>query len=111
MFLRLYTGPDAKSHFEDLALPPPDATTITQKATEITFRRSSPGTKSDWHNAPCRQYVITLAGCAQFTVGDGTSRTVKPGDVMLCEDLTGQGHYHRVIGDQTRLVAFVSVEG
>ena len=32
------------------------------------------------------------------------------GDVMLEEDLTGQGHTTRVVGDRPALVAFVHLE-
>ena len=110
MFYQLYTGTDGESHFEDVTMPPTEEReTAPQPVSEITFRRSPPGTKSDWHNAPQRQYVITLAGRAEFIVGDGSSRTVVPGDVLLCEDVDGQGHYHRVMGDETRIVAFVPV--
>lgn len=32
--------------------------------------------------------------------GDGTTRRFKPGDVMLADDLTGQGHQSRVVGNE-----------
>ena len=46
----------------------------------------------DWHNEARRQYVIVLSGQMEVTVGDGTARVLNAGDVMLAEDLTGQGH-------------------
>jgi hypothetical protein len=40
-------------------------------------------------------------------VGDGTVRRVGPGDVLLAEDLTGQGHITRVVGNRERFYAVV----
>ena len=62
---------------------------------------SPPGYVLDWHCAPRRQYSISLSGQAEIEVGDGTIARVGPGDVVLAEDLTGQGHITRVVGDRT----------
>ena len=59
---------------------------------------SPPGYVLDWHCAPRRQYSISLSGLAEIEVGDGTVARVGPGDVVLAEDLTGQGHVTRVVG-------------
>ena len=97
MFYRLYTGEDGQSHLEEMA--PPE----TQDATSIIFRRAEPGEFIDWHHAPKRQYVITLSGYVEIGLGDGTVHRLGPGDVMLAEDLTGQGHTTRAVGDDTRV--------
>ena len=60
-----------------------------------------------WHCAPRRQYTITPFGEAEIEVGDGTVRKVGPGDVLLAEDLTGQGHITRVVGNQPRFYVVV----
>ena len=62
-----------------------------------------PGYFKDWHNAPRRQYVITLSGQVEFTIGDGTVKRLGPGDVLLAEDLTGRGHITRVVGSEPRI--------
>lgn len=54
----------------------------------------------DWHQAPCRQYVITLAGTLRFTTRDGDSFLLGPGDVLLAEDTAGGGHRWELIDDQ-----------
>ena len=54
-----------------------------------------------------RQYSIALSGTAEIEVGDGTVARVGPGDVVLAEDLTGEGHVTRVVGDQPRFYAIV----
>jgi hypothetical protein len=41
--------------------------------------------------------VVTLAGRAEVECGDGTKRRFGPGDIMLADDTTGQGHITREI--------------
>ena len=108
MYLRLYTGDEGQSHFEelDLAMGPVGSSPM-QAATGVTFRRSEPGEFIDWHPAPRRQYVITLSGHGEIEVGDGTVRCFGPGDVMLAEDLTGKGHLTRVVGNEPRVSAAI----
>ena len=99
---RLYTGEDGQSHFEDLDLTTHEAMTSPQAAKSIAFREAEAGRFSDWHNAPRRQYVITLTGEMEIGLGDGTLRRFGPGEGVLAEDLTGQGHTTRVSGDGPR---------
>ena len=114
--IRVYTGDDGRSHLEEIPLslrPFVDTEgaygegTPLQNATGITFRLSPPGYILNWHCAPRRQYTITLSGEAEIEVGDGTVKRIGPGDVVLAEDLTGQGHITRVVGQQPRLSAVV----
>ena len=59
---RLYTGPDGQTHIEPLdPATHPELTTL-QATKGVVFRTTQPGYFSDWHNAPRRQYVITLTG-------------------------------------------------
>jgi hypothetical protein len=66
-------------------------------ATGVIFRETSPGGVLDFHPAPRRQFVITLSGVGEIECGDGTRRRFGPGDIMLAEDTTGQGHITREI--------------
>ncbi len=93
-FCRLYTGQDGKSHFEDL-----DQSQTSQHflgefaATAVVFKNDP--LRSDlhaFHNAPRRQWCITLSGGVEIGLGDGSKRTFGPGDVFLAEDVSGQGH-------------------
>ena len=113
---RVYSGDDGKSHIEKVELPLTPFVdtegsygegTPLQEVGGITFRVASPGYVLEWHCAPRRQYTITLAGNAEIEVGDGAVQPVGPGDVLLAEDLTGQGHITRVVGDQPRFFAVV----
>ena len=75
MFVRIYTGDDGQTHFEDLDLPADRAIHSGMQVTPgVNFRRFEPGYFSDWHTAPRRQYVITLAGEMEIGIGDGTKR-------------------------------------
>jgi hypothetical protein len=113
---RVYSGTDGRSHLAEMPLelkPFSDIEgahgqgTAMQSATGIAFRVSPPGYVLDWHCAPRRQYSISLSGTAEIEVGDGTVARLGPGDVVLAEDLTGQGHVTRVVGEQPRVYAIV----
>jgi redox-sensitive bicupin YhaK (pirin superfamily) len=49
------------------------------------------GVSLDWHNAPHRQYVITLSGRLEFETRTGARQVVEPGDILLAEDTSGGG--------------------
>ena len=79
----------------------------SRPASSITFTRSPNGRFSDWRNAPRRQYAIFLSGGEmEVVIGDGTTRRFGPGDAVLFEDLTGQGHTSQSVGGD-RLTAIV----
>jgi hypothetical protein len=104
---RLYTGADGQSHLEELDLMSHPELTNLQSTQGIVFRTSQPGHFSDWHNAPRRQFVITLEGEVEIGLGDGTVHRFGPGHVTLAEDLTGRGHTTRVVGNHPRLSATI----
>lgn len=104
--VRLYTGADNESHFEDLEielnLRGHMQVSELQPVDGILFRRVPITHRSNYHPAPRRQYVVTLAGQVEIEIGDGTVRRFGPGDVMLAEDTTGRGHITRVVSDEPR---------
>jgi hypothetical protein len=113
MFMRIYSGPDGESHFEDLAHTVEDGqfgATAMQSAESIFFTRSRPRNDTDWHTAPRRQYVIGLTGEVEIGIADGTKIVFKPGDVLLAEDLTGRGHTTRVVSEGIRISAMVPLK-
>ena len=111
MIVRMYSGSDGESHFEEVTpgFAPADGQDRTQLegAEGVSFGRAQPGYFLDWHNAPRRQYVVTLAGEVEIGLGDGTVRRFGPGDVLLAEDLTGRGHTTRVVSTEPRLTLTV----
>lgn len=107
---RLYTGADGKTHLELLDVDTqPDLKTL-QGTKGIMFRTSEPGHFHDWHNAPRRQYVITLEGEVEIGLEDGSLHRFGAGHVTLAEDLTGKGHTTRVVGTKRRLTATIPLD-
>ena len=112
---RFYTGDDGRSHFEDVELPFRPAAQGVETAASINvdkifFRKSTKEANAayeQFHNAPRRQYVLTIAGRLEIEMGDGSKREFGPGDMFLAEDTTGEGHAARVIGDETRIALFM----
>ena len=100
---RLYTGDDDRTHFEELDLPltVSDAGAMSSNIPidSIFFRDTSDAGPDVWdfHVAPRRQFALHLVGRTEIEVGDGSKRRFGPGDVLLADDLTGQGHISREI--------------
>ena len=107
---RLYSGDDGESHIEELDLASHPDLTALHGAKGVVFRSTAPGSFSDWHIAPRRQYIITLSGEAEIGLGDGTIHRLGPGDVNMAEDLTGHGHTTRVVSQVPRVTATIHLE-
>ena len=105
--IRLYTGDDGQTHIEELDLASHPELTTLQSAKGVVFRTTQPGHFSDWHNAPRRQFVITLEGEVEIGLGDGSVHRFGAGHVTLAEDLTGKGHTTRVVGSQPRVTGTI----
>jgi len=114
--IRLYTGDDGESHFEEgtLALPKLEGTahrSPSWDAADVSFVESPAGSSSDWHSDPARQYVITLSGTLEFETRLGETCTLAPGTVLLAEESKdGGGHKWRLTDDQPWRRAYVILE-
>jgi hypothetical protein len=101
---RIYTGADGQSHAMEVDLPLTSGNATEMfKATGIQFRRTPPGTFSDWHIGPRRQFVITLSGRGEIGLAGGQKLELVPGKIELIEDLTGKGHTTRAVGTEDRV--------
>jgi len=100
---KLYTGPDNASHIVEGTVAPNDPSDVVS----IHFKESPPQSALDWHDAPERQYVITLSGTLEFTTRDGETFVLRPGDVLVAADSVGRGHKWRLIDDQPWRRAYV----
>jgi quercetin dioxygenase-like cupin family protein len=109
--VRIYTGADHQTHFEDLAAD--TFATLAANVGEGPIRVNQGPAKSfsDFHNAPRRQYVVVMSGAMEIEISDGTTRHLIPGDVLVAEDLTGKGHITRGIGDDPRISLAVPLAG
>jgi hypothetical protein len=99
--VRIYTGDDGESHFEDLDIPlePSRYGRLSElvAAEGVIFRETPVGGALDFHPAPRRQFVITLSGVVEVECGNGALRRFGPGEIMLADDTTGRGHITREI--------------
>lgn len=110
--IRIFTGTDGTSHFEDIepVFEPGDDQSeyaVVHAESGIMARRFDPRRSNPWHNAPGRVCVFTLSGAVDIEIGDGTIRRIGPGDILIAEDVTGQGHITREVGDEPRVSVFV----
>lgn len=103
--MRVYTGADGQSHFEEIEVE----IDKLQPGEGIVFRQVDADYINSWHTAPQRQYVINLAGESEVEVGDGSIRRLGPGDIYLADDTSGQGHISRAIGNQPRIFVTVPI--
>lgn len=113
--VRIYTGEDNRSHFEDLRIPLKNSGKIgfiseLMSATGIVFRETGGDYNYDFHTAPRRQYVVNLEGEVEIEVGDGSKRILRSGDILLAEDTTGQGHISRAVAGKPRKSLFITLD-
>lgn len=113
--LRVYSGNDGESHFEDVEVTLKDLGHIgklskLEQATGVMFRTTGGDYEYGWHCAPRRQYVINLDAAVELEVGDGSVRRLEAGSVLLAEDLTGRGHISRAVDGKPRTSIFVTLD-
>ena len=113
--VRVYTGADGKSHFEDVEVEFRERSAFGSisamvPARGVLFRKVGGNYDLDFHNAPRRQYVVNLTGSVELEVGDGTRRRLGPGSILLAEDTTGQGHKSRAVAGEARTCLFIPLE-
>ena len=61
MIVRIYTGQDGQTHFEDLPLPAEESHNVAvQAGANLVFRCFPADYRSDWHTAPRRQYIFLI---------------------------------------------------
>jgi quercetin dioxygenase-like cupin family protein len=113
--IRIHTGSDGKSHF------PGDRAQFESRGDKsetaelipgsgIIVRRFEPTRSNPWHHAPGRYAVFTLSGAVDIEIGEGTVHRLGPGDILIAEDLTGQGHATREVGPEPRVSIFVPLQ-
>jgi quercetin dioxygenase-like cupin family protein len=78
-------------------------------ARNVQFRRTNKDYNLDWHPAPARQFVVTLSGESEVELEGGKKIRLGPGNILLAEDTTGQGHISRAIGTGERISLFIPI--
>jgi len=105
--VRIYSGKDGKSHFEDQTLAVHPTKENPQAASRIFFRAQQTGSDMGYHPAPRRQYIIIISGQLEIGLEDGTKRIFGPGDARLVEDTTGKGHTSKVVSNEPVVTAVI----
>ena len=113
--VRIYTGTDGESHFQDVEIEFPEQGRFGRisamvPARGVLFREVEGDYDLDFHNAPRRQYVINLTGSVDIEIGDGTTRRLGPGTILLAEDTTGRGHKSRNVRGEPRTCLFIPLD-
>lgn len=113
--VRIFTGDDGRSHMEDIDVELNDLGAMGRiselwPGKGVQFRTVEGDYHLDFHVAPRRQLVVNLTGSVQIEVGDGTTRVLGPGSILLAEDTTGQGHISRHVGGEPRSCLFVHLD-
>ena len=116
-YTRIYADANGETHLQDVSVDMKTADHASSMsaiiaAKGVIFRTSaSEDYFVDWHNAPRRQYVITLAGAVEIGLGDGSVHRFGPGEGILAEDLTGKGHTTRAVGNEPRITVTIPLAG
>jgi len=103
--VRIWTGQDGNSYFEEGAIELAggargDMLSGKTRTTSVSFQETASGGTFAWHDAPARQFVITLSGTLDFQTRNGEHFMIRPGDILLAEDTTGSGHSWRLVDEQ-----------
>lgn len=116
---RIFADEAGRSHFDDLCLEldradsavsaPDIQVSVPIEVSLARFSVMPPGFFADWHPAPRRQYSLHLSGELEVEVGNGEIRRLGPGSIVLLEDVVGQGHRTRVVGEQPMVGVFLQI--
>jgi len=112
--VRIWTGDDGDTRVEEGRIDLSkgergDILSETMDAVSISFRETQAGGAFAWHDAPARQFVLTLSGTLDFQTRRGEHFTLRPGDVLLAEDTAGSGHSWKLVGDDPWRRAYVII--
>ncbi len=118
-YTRLYADSDGETHFEDLdeefqqsqmaSNVPSVGLTTPIPATDIFFLRANPDYSDDYRVIPRRFMVKIVSGEMNTAASDGEVRQFGPGDVFLCEDVTGNGHMNQVVSKSDCVMMMVGL--
>ena len=110
--VRLWTGDDGNSCFEEGVIDLSrgergDILSGIVGVASISFRETGAGGAFEWHDAPARQFVITLSGTLDFQTRTGEHFILHPGDILLAEDTAGTGHSWKLVDENPWRRAYV----
>lgn len=113
-FTRLLTASNGQSYFAEAEFSM-QASAVGFISEAIPSMQASFGSittviEMDWHNTPCKQFIIMLKGNMEIEVSDGSKRIFYPGDILLLEDITGVGHRTRAASEGVREYLLIEIK-
>jgi hypothetical protein len=114
VYTRIYSDPKGESHFEDVTVSLIDNGVVGFlsagfEVSELQFRENVGDYNWNFHVAPARQFIVLLDGEIEVETSLGEVRRFRGGDVLLVEDITGNGHRTRNIINQVRRSIFIKL--
>ena len=107
---RMYADDDAISRWEEIDLEKVPSWTEGIPVNQLRFGSRQPGVLQDWHQAPQRQFLVILCGQLEIGFEDGSKKIFDPGDALLVEDTTGNGHTTIALGNESCITMTVGLE-
>jgi hypothetical protein len=97
--------------FEEAALLPEPSDPVTLSAPEGASAFMFLEVGADWkgvmHKAPGKQLAVIIRGTIDVEVSGGERRSFCPGDVIILEDVAGEGHLTIPTGTGSHMLMFV----
>ena len=62
------------------------------------------------HSAPRRQFLIVLKGVLELETSLGEQEHLRPGDVLLADDIGAKGHHSRDVGEEPLSLLAIGIE-
>jgi hypothetical protein len=95
-YTHLYTDEDGAARFEDVDLdvsPTEPTLSFGERfpVSSLFFATAAPGRRRAQAPEPRRNWVLCLTGSFEITAS-GETREFSPGDLLLAEDVDGDGH-------------------
>ena len=119
--IELFTGPDGRAQFREVAIPLTEGTPAALLSAEFPsagyrLRHSPVGFRSQFHCTGAPQWCFILGGRMEIGLQDGSSRVFGPGQHFYSADLLPEGasfdsavhgHWSRQVGDEALVTLFV----
>ena len=111
---RIYTVDDGTSRLEhfEISMEPArfGAASKLLAGPGVLFRRMDAGVALPRHTATRRQMILTISGENEVEADDGQKLTVRPGVVLVVEDVDGAGHLTRTLPLRDWLGVFIPLD-
>ena len=113
----LFGDADGQTHLSQLEFPVKETFAGTVRAlndvpvTTMGFGEFV-GRKPDagMHNAPRRQFLVVLKGVLELETSLGEHAHLRPGDVLLADDIGTKGHHSRDVGDEPLSLLAIAID-